>query len=111
MRRYEAPRRGIRRAAARIPARFQANPALLDVDMADKTQRWEDNVAGSWYVDKSCILCSLCSDLAPKSFRESKEGDHDVVFKQPETPEEETLSKDALDNCPVEAIGNDGGSG
>ena len=30
------------------------------------------------------------------------------VYKQPETPEEEVLCKDAMDNCPVEAIGNDG---
>jgi ferredoxin len=76
--------------------------------MADKTQRWEDNVAGSWYVDKSCILCSLCSDLAPKSFRESKEGDHDVVFKQPETPKELEQAEQARLQCPVESIGQDG---
>jgi hypothetical protein len=37
--------------------------------MADNTQRWEDNVAGRWYVDRTCILCSLCSDLAPRSQR------------------------------------------
>lgn len=30
------------------------------------------------------------------------------VFKQPETPDEESLSKEAMDNCPVEAIGQDG---
>ena len=76
--------------------------------MADKTQRWEDNVAGAWYVDKSCILCSLCSDLAPKSFRESTDGDHDVVFKQPETPEEHAQAEQAKLQCPVESIGSDG---
>jgi ferredoxin len=76
--------------------------------MADKLQRWEDNVAGRWYVDKSCILCSLCSDLAPKSFRESGDGDHDVVFKQPETPEETAQAEQAKAQCPVESIGSDG---
>ncbi|MBM4015387.1 MAG: ferredoxin [Planctomycetes bacterium] len=75
--------------------------------MADKLQRWEDNVAGRWYVDKTCILCSLCSDLAPKNFRESQAGDHDVVFKQPENPEEVAQSEQAKLQCPVEAIGND----
>jgi ferredoxin len=76
--------------------------------MADRTQRWQDNVDGRWYVDKSCILCSLCSDLAPKSFRESGDGDHDVVYRQPETPEEVVAAELAQAQCPVEAIGNDG---
>jgi ferredoxin len=76
--------------------------------MADATQRWEDNVPGPWYVDKSCILCSLCSDLAPRNFKESRDGDHDVVFKQPDTPEEVAQSEQARQQCPVEAIGADG---
>jgi ferredoxin len=75
--------------------------------MADKTQRWEDNVAGRWYVDQSCILCSLCSDLAPKNFRESQAGDHDVVYKQPENDVELAQSEQAKQQCPVEAIGSD----
>jgi ferredoxin len=77
--------------------------------MADKTQRWDDNVDGTWYVDLSCILCSLCSDLAPKSFKESSAGDHDIVFHQPSTPEEAAAAKQAMAQCPVEAIGDDGG--
>lgn len=77
--------------------------------MADKRQRFDDNVGGRWYVDKSCILCSLCSDLAPKNFRESKDGDHDVVYKQPESAEELAQSELAKQQCPVEAIGNDDG--
>ena len=32
--------------------------------MADKNQKWEDNVSGKFYVDKECILCSVCSDAA-----------------------------------------------
>jgi ferredoxin len=76
--------------------------------MPDKLQRWEDNAAGVWYVDKSCILCSLCTDLAPKSFRESRDGDHDVVYKQPETPDEVAQAEQARQQCPVEAIGCDG---
>ncbi len=76
--------------------------------MADKTQRWEDNVDGPWYVDKSCILCSLCSDLAPRSFKESREGDHDLVFKQPDGRDELQAAEQAKLQCPVEAIGSDG---
>ena len=31
-----------------------------------------------------------------------------IVYKQPETPEEEALCKEAMEGCPVEAIGPDG---
>ncbi len=76
--------------------------------MADKIERYEDNVTWKWYVDKKCILCSVCSEAAPKNFKEAPSGDHDFVFKQPETPEEEQQSEEAMLGCPVEAIGNDG---
>lgn len=76
--------------------------------MAEVSERWEDNAPGAWYVDKSCILCSLCVDLAPNNFKESEQGDHDVVYKQPETEEELAQCKEAMEQCPVEAIGNDG---
>ena len=62
----------------------------------------------SFYVDKECILCSVCSDAAPNNFRMSDEEDHDICFKQPENEEEERLSKEAMEGCPVEAIGSDG---
>ena len=76
--------------------------------MADKDEKWEDNVPGRFYVDKECILCSLCVDVAPSSFRESDEGDHDVVYKQPDSEAELAEAMDALEQCPVNAIGHDG---
>jgi len=76
--------------------------------MADKEERYEDNVPGKWYVDKKCILCSVCSEAAPQNFRESDAHDHDVVFKQPGSQEEEQQCEEAMAACPVEAIGNDG---
>ncbi|MFH0943867.1 MAG: ferredoxin [Planctomycetota bacterium] len=76
--------------------------------MADVAEKWEDNKEGTWFVDKQCILCSLCVDLAPSNFKESDDGDHDVVFKQPENDEELEQCKEALEQCPVEAIGNGG---
>lgn len=76
--------------------------------MANPGERWEDNVPGKWFVDKSCILCSLCVDLAPNNFKESEAGDHDMVFKQPGSDEEMAQCKEAMEQCPVEAIGNAG---
>ena len=76
--------------------------------MADKNDRYEDNVPGQWYVDKKCIICSVCSEAAPKNFKEAGNGDHDIVYKQPTTPEEVAQCEEAMAGCPVEAIGNDG---
>jgi ferredoxin len=76
--------------------------------MGDKLDRYEDNVPGKWYVDKKCILCCVCSEAAPKNFKESSAGDHDHVFKQPVTEDEERECEEAMSACPVEAIGNDG---
>lgn len=75
--------------------------------MAEKTERYEDNVPGKWYVDKKCILCSVCSEAAPANFKEADSNDHDVVFKQPENETEENQCLEAMAACPVEAIGND----
>ena len=45
---------------------------------------------------------------APANFKRNDDGGHSYVYKQPETPEEEGLCKEAMEGCPVEAIGNDG---
>jgi len=75
--------------------------------MANKDERWDDNAAGAWYIDKSCIMCSLCVQLAANNFKESDAGDHDIVCKQPENDEELAQCEEAKSQCPVEAIGND----
>lgn len=75
--------------------------------MGDKNEIYEDNVPGQWYVDKKCILCSVCSETAPNNFKEAGSGDHDVVFKQPENTQETMQCEEAMAACPVEAIGND----
>ena len=75
--------------------------------MADKNDVWEDNIGGFTIVDRECILCSVCSDAAPNNFRISDEEDHDICYKQPENEEELEQCYEALENCPVEAIGDD----
>ena len=85
--------------------------------MADPNDKYEDNVGGvtiisgkkySFYVDRECILCSVCSDCAPANFRVSEDEDHDIVYKQPENEIELDLCQEAMECCPVEAIGEDG---
>ena len=55
-----------------------------------------------------CIDCDLCRETAPANFTRSDDGGYSYVFKQPTTPEEEALCKEAMEECPVEAIGNNG---
>ena len=76
--------------------------------MALKEERWKDNVPGRFYVDRECIICSVCSDCAPKNFKMSDDGSHDICYKQPENDEEYDECMEALECCPVEAIGDDG---
>jgi ferredoxin len=76
--------------------------------MADIANRYPDNVAGKFFVDSQCIDCDLCRETAPKNFRRNEDGGYSYVFKQPETAEEAAQCKDAMEGCPVEAIGNDG---
>ena len=66
--------------------------------------RFSDNVPGPWYVNEECIECGICAQTAPENFRLSDDGDHNIVFKQPETSEEIEQSEEAIEACPVEAI-------
>ena len=76
--------------------------------MADVANKYPQNVAGQFYVDDQCIDCDLCRETAPANFTRNDDGGHSYVHKQPESEEEERLSKEAMEGCPVEAIGLDG---
>jgi ferredoxin len=76
--------------------------------MANKADKWGTNVAGKFYVDQQCIDCDLCRETAPNFFTRNDEGGHSFVNKQPETEEDVALCMEALEGCPVEAIGDDG---
>ena len=76
--------------------------------MADKTDKVQENVAGKYYVDSTCIDCDVCRSTAPDNFDRSEENGYSFVMKQPENDEEASLCAEAKDACPVEAIGDDG---
>ena len=73
--------------------------------LADKVP---ENVTGRFYVDRSCIYCDLCVEIAPNNFKEINEMGWAAVFKQPENSEEERTCREAKESCPTESIGNDG---
>ena len=76
--------------------------------MADVTAKLPENVEGKFYVDDQCIDCDACRATAPDNFARDEEKGYSYVSKQPENAEEEALCQEALEGCPVEAIGEDG---
>ena len=76
--------------------------------MADKSNKYVENKPGKFYVDKECIACDACVLAAPDNFAMNEDDGHAFVSTQPSTPEEEELCREAMEGCPVEAIGSDG---
>jgi ferredoxin len=76
--------------------------------MADKSKKFDDNLPGRFYVDKECIMCDACILAAPDHFKMNEDDGHAYVVKQPSSEVEEAQCKEAMEGCPVEAIGNDG---
>lgn len=76
--------------------------------MANPSEKWKENASGKFYVDQSCISCDACVCSAPNNFQMNDEDGHAYLLKQPMTPAEEEACKEAMEGCPVEAIGNDG---
>lgn len=76
--------------------------------MATFADRVKENVSGLFYVDSQCIDCDLCRETAPNFFKRNDDGGYSFVYKQPTTEDEKAQCMEALEGCPVEAIGNDG---
>lgn len=76
--------------------------------MADKDLKFDENAEGRFYVDQNCISAKYCVSVAPENFKMAESGNYAHVCKQPSTPEEEEAVRDALNGCPVSAIGDDG---
>ncbi len=76
--------------------------------MADINKKYPDNISGRYFVDNTCIACDACCIAAPDHFKMHEDDGHAFVVKQPQSPEEEELCKEAMEGCPVESIGNHG---
>jgi ferredoxin len=76
--------------------------------MASKDKKYDFNVKGRYFVDSECIACDACVLAAPDNFKMHDVDGHAFVSKQPADEKEEKMCREALEGCPVEAIGNDG---
>lgn len=76
--------------------------------MANKDDKYPENVAGKFYVDTQCIDCDVCRVTAPENFGRQEEKGYSFVKKQAGSDDEARQCQEAIDSCPVEAIGSDG---
>jgi len=76
--------------------------------VANAGDRWPENVSGRFYVDEQCIDCDLCRELATDFFRRQDDRGYSYVYRQPEGEEGTEDCAEAMDSCPVGAIGSDG---
>jgi ferredoxin len=87
------------------------SPSPEELSMADISTKWKENTPGKMFVDETCIACDACVLAAPNNFKMHEEDGHAYVAKQPENPDEESACKEAMEGCPVEAIGDFGEKG
>jgi glyoxylase-like metal-dependent hydrolase (beta-lactamase superfamily II)/ferredoxin len=72
--------------------------------MANRTRAAAENVAGSFFVDDTCIDCDTCRQIAPLTFVDA--GGHSVVQVQPEDPAALRAAARAVLCCPTNSIGS-----
>jgi glyoxylase-like metal-dependent hydrolase (beta-lactamase superfamily II)/ferredoxin len=73
--------------------------------MARLADRLEENAEGDLFVDRSCIDCDTCRQLAPSVFARSDRADQSIVQRQPTTRQEAARAFMALVACPTASIG------
>jgi glyoxylase-like metal-dependent hydrolase (beta-lactamase superfamily II)/ferredoxin len=71
--------------------------------MATLQQRRQENIAGDFYVDRTCIDCDTCRWMAPEVFYDV--ADQSAVYHQPVNADERLRAMQALLSCPTASIG------
>ena len=71
--------------------------------MVNINEMTKENIPGKFYVKNSCVGCGMCTDSASDYFKLNEEG-YACVYKQPSNDDENKICKEALENCPVNAI-------
>jgi glyoxylase-like metal-dependent hydrolase (beta-lactamase superfamily II)/ferredoxin len=73
--------------------------------MARLSDRLPENAQGRYFVDRTCIDCDTCRQLAPAVFSRSAVAGQSYVHHQPASPTEEQRAQMALVSCPTHSIG------
>ena len=62
------------------------------------------NVPGKYYTTEECDGCAYCASVAPDNFDFDKETNTYYVSIQARNTEEEDFLREAMEDCPVDAI-------
>jgi glyoxylase-like metal-dependent hydrolase (beta-lactamase superfamily II)/ferredoxin len=74
--------------------------------MARLDERLPENAAGDFYVDRTCIDCETCRQIAPAVFARDAAVAQSVVGAQPRSEAEHRRALMALVACPTASIGS-----
>lgn len=67
-----------------------------------------NNAPGKYYTADECDGCAYCASVAPENFDFDKPSNTYYVARQPANPQELELVNEAMEDCPIDAIRNDG---
>lgn len=73
--------------------------------MANRKTSVAENAPGAFFVDRTCIDCDTCRQIAPAVFGEAP--GHAFVRRQPTTPDDRRQALHALVCCPTGSIGSE----
>lgn len=93
-----------------LPSGRVERPLRKPANLADPNDKVAESAPGRYYVDTQCIDCDVCRVTAPANFQREEAKGYSYVFRQPASPDEEACCQEAMDSCPVEAIGDNGES-
>ncbi len=62
------------------------------------------NVIGKYYTTDDCDGCAYCAAVAPDNFEFEKATNTYFIGRQPVSQEEEGSVREAMEDCPVDAI-------
>lgn len=63
-----------------------------------------NNTPGRFHTTEECDGCAYCASVAPENFDFDKSTNTYYVSKQPQTSEEMEFVREAMEDCPVDAI-------
>jgi ferredoxin len=66
--------------------------------------RLPNNAPGKYYTTEDCDGCAYCASVAPENFDFEKSSNTYFVARQPQNSEEEEFVREAMEDCPVDAI-------
>jgi glyoxylase-like metal-dependent hydrolase (beta-lactamase superfamily II)/ferredoxin len=73
--------------------------------MARLEDRLPENAPGDWFVDRTCIDCDLCRQIAPAVFGRADGAEQSFVHCQPANEADRRRAALALVACPTSSIG------